>query len=243
MLLPRLLVGEVLEVVGDDQRGRAALAHGDAHRPVDEVAHLRGGRGLLHEGAGHVLEQADEVELLLVVRSPDVARLLAGDGQHRHVVEAGVVQPRDQVRGARPRGGETHPDLAGELGVGRRHERRHLLVADLDELEGQVEALHGAQQAVDAVAGVAEDRPDAPLRQTLPEEVPDRLGHLASPARDGGGRAEPDRGCPGPSRRQPERRIRVPGRSSRPAARRSLASHAIAPRAAARPVAKAAWRR
>ena len=36
---------------------------------------------------------------------------------------------------ARPGGGQAHADLAGELGVGARHEGGHLLVPHLDELE------------------------------------------------------------------------------------------------------------
>jgi len=46
-------------------------------------------------------------------------------------------------------------------------------VADLDELEGQVEALHRAEQAVDAVSRVAEDRLYSPRSETLPEEISD----------------------------------------------------------------------
>jgi hypothetical protein len=92
----------------------------------------------------------------------------------------GVVHPGEQVRRAGTGGRHADADLAGELGVGRGHERRHLLVADLDELERQVVALEGAEQAVDAVAGIAEDLLHPPLGQALPEKVGDGFGHGGS---------------------------------------------------------------
>ncbi len=101
MFAGRLLVGQILQIVGQDDGGDPPLADGDADGPVDQVADLRGGGGLLDEGAGDVLHQALEVDLLLVVAPEGGARLLAADRQHRLVVEAGVVQAGDQVRGPR----------------------------------------------------------------------------------------------------------------------------------------------
>ena len=74
----------------------------DAHRPVDQMAHLRRHAGLFHESAGHVLEHRCQIEFLLIVPAERCPRLLAGDGHHRHVVHAGIVQAGDQMRGARP---------------------------------------------------------------------------------------------------------------------------------------------
>jgi hypothetical protein len=51
------------------------------------------------------------------------------------MVELGIVEPVEQVNGARARGGQADADLAGELGVGARREGGDLLVANLDELE------------------------------------------------------------------------------------------------------------
>ena len=159
----RLLVGQLLQVVRQDQRGDAALADRDAHRAVDQMADLRRHRGLLHEGAGDIAEQRRQIDFLLVMAAERRAGLLAADRQHRHVVEPRVVKSRDQMRGARSRGGDADAELAGELGVGRGHERRHFLMAGLDELDLALGALQRAEHAVDAVAGVAEDPAHAPL--------------------------------------------------------------------------------
>ena len=94
VLARRVLVRLVLEVVREDDRRHAALAERDADRAVDEVPDLRRLGRLLHEGAGDVLEHADEVDFLLVVAADGVARLLPRDREHRHVVETGVVEAR-----------------------------------------------------------------------------------------------------------------------------------------------------
>jgi hypothetical protein len=57
----------VLQVVRQHDARDAPLVAGDAHRAVDEVAHLLGQRRHLHELVGDVLEQRDEVHLLLEV--------------------------------------------------------------------------------------------------------------------------------------------------------------------------------
>ena len=78
------------------------------------------------------------------------------------------------------------PKLAGEFGVGRCHERRHLLVTRLDELDFPFGAVERAEHAVDAVAGIAEDVAHAPVVQTLNKEIADGLGHVQT-----SGNAEP----------------------------------------------------
>ena len=99
------------------------------------MAHLRRRARLLHEVAGDVPEHRRQVELLLVVPTERGAGLLPGDREHRLMVEAGVVEAGDQMRGAGTRGRNADPEPAGELGVGAGHERRHLLMPRLDELE------------------------------------------------------------------------------------------------------------
>ena len=177
VLARRILVGHVLQVVGKDERRHTALAERDADRAVDEVTDLRRLRGLLHEGAGDVLEHAEKVDLLLVVAADGGPRLLPGDRQHRHVVEPRVVQAGDEMRGARAGGRHADAEIAGELGVGARHEGGHLLVSRLDELDLAVGAVERLDHPVDAVAGVAEDRAHAPGVQALDDEVSDGLGH------------------------------------------------------------------
>src|SRR6185312_11851206 len=126
-----------------------------------------------------VLEEDLEVDLLLVVGPDRMALLLADDGQHRLVVELGVVEAVDQMHGARARGGYAGPDLAGELGLGTGHEGGHLLVPGLGE-HRLFHLLPGPDEAVDAVPGVAEDPLDAPLTQAL-EDVMSHVAHKTAP--------------------------------------------------------------
>ncbi len=79
------------------------------------------------------------------------------------------------MSGAGSAGRKADSDFAGELGVRNRHERGHLLMPDLHELDG-AGALQAAEHAVDAVARVAEDSPDAPLVQPLHDEIADFHG-------------------------------------------------------------------
>ena len=106
----------------------------DPDRPVDQVGQLLGHRAHLHVVAADVLEQAEQVDLLLVGAAHRRALGLPDDRHHRHVVELGVVQAVEQVYRTRAAGGRAHRDLAGELGVAHRLERGHLLVPGLHEL-------------------------------------------------------------------------------------------------------------
>ena len=69
MLARRVLVGEILQLVGKDQRGDLALRKRRADAAVDHMADLGGCGGLLDVSASDVLEKADEVEFLLVMRA------------------------------------------------------------------------------------------------------------------------------------------------------------------------------
>ncbi len=200
MLAGRLLERQILQVVGQDDGGGPPFTQRNADGPVDQMADLRRRRGLFDEGAGDILHQALEIDFLLVVASEGGAGLLAADGQHRLVVEAGVVEAGDQVRGARAGGGDADPELAAELRVSRGHEGGHLLVARLDELDLALGAVQGAEHAVDAVAGVAVDPPHTPGVEPLDHEITDGLGHLSTPW--AGARPPPwSRECPRGNRR------------------------------------------
>ncbi len=174
------------DVVGHDDRADGPLGLRDAQGPVHQVPHLGGVRAHVDVTRGDVLEQGDQVDLLLVVAAQRPAVLLAHDGDHRLVVHLGVVQPVEQVDRAGARRGQADADLAGELGVGRRHERGQLLVPGLDELHGVVRALGALQRAhdgVDAVPREAVDALDAPLVEAFDHEVRDRLAHGVGPLR------------------------------------------------------------
>ena len=64
---------------------------------VRHLVDLRRYARLLHEGAGHVLEQRLQVHFLLVVRAERRARLLADDGEHRGVIQPRIVEAVQQV--------------------------------------------------------------------------------------------------------------------------------------------------
>ncbi len=88
--------------------------------------------------------------------------------------------------GPRPGGGETDTDLAGELGVGARHEGRELLVAGLDEADLVLALGEGAHDPVDPVAGIAVDALDAPIDEALDEVIGDGSAHGSVLGRSGG---------------------------------------------------------
>ena len=130
----RLLHGEVLHVGRQDHHGRLAVRRRDANGPVDHRLGLHRCRDRLHVG-GHVTEEPLHVELLLEVGAQGDTGLLADDGDDRLVVAVGVVEPVHQMHGPGPGGGDADADLAGELGVGARHQRGHLLVGRPDVAE------------------------------------------------------------------------------------------------------------
>ena len=87
-------------------------------------------------------------------------------GDHRLVVELGVVQAVEQVDRARPAGHQRAAQrTAAVLDVGGGGETGGLLVPDLDELGPPVGALQRGGHAVDAVAGIAEVAVHAPAGQ------------------------------------------------------------------------------
>ena len=109
-----------------------------------------------------VLEQRGEVDLLLEVGAERHARLLSDDRHHRLVIRLGVVQPGEQMNGARSGGCKAYDGFTGELGVAARHERGGFLVPRLDELDLVAGAIERADHAVDAVAGITVNAAHAP---------------------------------------------------------------------------------
>jgi hypothetical protein len=99
------------------------------------------------------------------------------------------------------------PDRSGELRIARGGERRHLLVAGLDELRLVLGAAEGSDKTVDAVAGIAEDLADVPLAQAGEDVVGDSGGHVCSLDRRDGISAS---GCGLPAARSPKRLASAP---------------------------------
>ncbi|KAG1306125.1 hypothetical protein G6F62_015467 [Rhizopus arrhizus] len=108
----------------------------------------------MDEVVRHVLEQADQIHLLLVIAAQGAARLLPHDRHHGLMVQLGVVQAVKQMDGAGAGSRQAHPDLARELGMGASHERRAFFVARLDKLQFFVSS-ERADQPVNPVAGIA----------------------------------------------------------------------------------------
>ncbi|MHC2621451.1 hypothetical protein ACVIW2_003483 [Bradyrhizobium huanghuaihaiense] len=178
----RTFVGFFLEIVGQDERGRGPPGERGPHRSINQMAHLRRRRCLHDVGAGDILEHRNEIEFLLVAPAERVARLLADDCEHRLVIEQRIVEPGDEMRGTGPRGCDADAELAREFRVCGRHERRHLFVPRLHEADLAFRAVHRAEDAVDAVAGITKDMAHAPSMQALDDEVGNGLGHRAWPS-------------------------------------------------------------
>ena len=85
-------------------------------------------------------------------------------------VELGVVEAVEQVDAAGAGGGEADAEPAGVLGVAAGHERRRLLVPHLDEADLVLALAQRLHDAVDAVAGQAEDDVDAPVVQGVDQK-------------------------------------------------------------------------
>ena len=83
---------------------------------------------------GDVLEQMLQMHLLLVAGTEQTRFLHAGDREHGHVVELGVVETVEQVDRTRTRGRQAHAEATGLLRVARRHERCGFFVMDEDKL-------------------------------------------------------------------------------------------------------------
>jgi hypothetical protein len=163
----RLRVRHLLDVGRHDDAGRRARRQRDADGAVDQVPRLRRRVADVDELVRDVLEQRDEVDLLLVVGAERGARLLADDRDDRLLVELRVVEAVEEMDRSGPRRGHADPEVVGELGVGGRREGGDLLVPDLDELEPVADVVEGAEQSVDAVAGVAVDALDPPVDQAV----------------------------------------------------------------------------
>jgi hypothetical protein len=93
------------------------------------------------------------------------------------VVQFGVVQAPDQVRGARTAGRPADTDLPGELGM-----CATAMKAAISSCRTWMNSIAGALKspdyAVDAVAGVSVDPPDAPCVQAFNNKIADFHGQL-----------------------------------------------------------------
>jgi hypothetical protein len=68
---------------------------------------------------------------------------------------------------ARARRRDANTDLAGELRMPTRHERRHFLVARLYEADSMLRALQRSDDSGGAVSRISIDAPYAPMGETV----------------------------------------------------------------------------
>jgi hypothetical protein len=135
------------------------------------MAHLGGCRCFLRK-TSDVREHAVEIKLLLIAGAPNGRFSLAAYRQHGRVIQLGIVQAGDEVGGARTAGRQTDAKSTGELGMGDGHERRHLLVADLNEFD-LVGPLQGPDYPVNAVTRIPVDSANSPFVQAFNDEITD----------------------------------------------------------------------
>lgn len=143
-----------------------ALAQRNAAGEIDHVVDVRRAHNPLVE-RGDVLIQVVLIHVLQIMGADQAVVGHAGDGEYRRLVDFGVVEPVQQVDRARGGGGEADPEPSSELGKsagghGGRFLMTHVDIADLVAM--RAERLH---EAVNAIAGQAEDGADAPIEQAL----------------------------------------------------------------------------
>ena len=159
---------EVGDVAGQCDDRDAAQANSVADRRVHGARRLcRGGDELVVDRA--FLENAVRVSLLEVHRADLNARDVRGNGEDRCARAVRVVQAVDEVQVARAAGACAHGELARELGLGRRCERRRFLVAHVDPVDAALLRAaclaHGVNDGVERVADNAVDPVDPSVNE------------------------------------------------------------------------------
>ncbi len=81
-----------LQIIGHDHTGDRALIRGDTDGTIDHMPHLRRDGDHVHVFVGHIFEQGDQIDLLLIVTAQCGSRLLTNDGKYRLMILLGVIQ-------------------------------------------------------------------------------------------------------------------------------------------------------
>jgi hypothetical protein len=126
---------------------------------------------------GNVLEEPQQVHLLLVTHPHHVVVGLPGDRQYGRAIHLGIVETVKKVDRAGAAGGKADTEPPGELGVAAGHERRALLVSHLHEADALPQFPQPLHEAIDAIAGQAEDHLNAPRHQPFKKDVRRGFGH------------------------------------------------------------------
>ena len=110
---------------------------------------------------------------LLEIAAADLAgRNLRGDGQHRSAAAVGVEQAVDEMEVARTAGSGADGKLARDLRFARGREGSHLLMPDVNPIDG-LSFSQRIGQAVQAVTDHAEDALHPGLNQCFRDQVGD----------------------------------------------------------------------
>src|SRR5579883_1615602 len=100
-----------------------------------------------------------------------------GNGEHRRMIEFGVIEPVEQMDSPRTRGAETAAELARVFGVSAGNERGGFFVADVNETYRVPRLAQSLHHAIDAVAGDPEDHIHTPIVNRFDENVGRSFGH------------------------------------------------------------------
>src|SRR3569623_1504575 len=173
----RLFVVHFLQIVGKDERRHPSFANSNTNRSIDQMTNLRWRRCLLHECTSNILEHRGKIEFLLIVSANRRARLLTCNCQNRHMIKFRVIQTSQEMRGSWPRSGDANAKFAGELRIGRCHERSHLLMPRLDEFDFPVGSIKCAKDAIYPIACKTIDFPYAPRMQTIDNKITNCAAH------------------------------------------------------------------
>ena len=163
---------------------RAGIGRRD--RLMNDGRRLRRGR----DGFGverHVAEQQIGLGGLDKISAMHLARHVAGQRQHRRVVAACLVKPRDQMIAAGAGGAGTNRKPPGQFCLAGGGEGRAFFVADADPFD--LAAPHRIGQRIEGIADQSEDLLDADLFEHANQLPCDRLCHcplLMAPARNPG---------------------------------------------------------
>ena len=148
----------------------AAIGERGAASQLDDILDMRRAHDAVVVFAD-VDEELVELDILLGLGVQQVVELQTGDRQYRNTVELGVVEPVQQVDAARAGGCDADAEATGKFGVAAGGEGRRLLVPYLDKADLVLALAEGFDDAVDAIAGNAEDGIDAPSQQGVDQNV------------------------------------------------------------------------
>ena len=154
--------------------------HGDMrHAAIGERSpagerHDIGRMGRAHDARvvdGDVHVKLVELHVLLREGVEKVVELEAGDGEHRRLIEFGVIESVQEMDAARPGSRDADPEPPGPFRIGACCEGGSLLMADLNEADFVFPPTKRFDQSVNAIARNSEYCVHSPVDQSVDEHV------------------------------------------------------------------------